>query len=173
MAKWSRQKRNSRNILHGRWTPVPGERSSRNGEIPFAKFLVMDWGDSRRGRQFLCAAREDALMVWGRWSQAMAKRAVSRSVRHKGSFSLAWTRPRPSRSCHLVPTRPFLFISSSARASINCPFNCPSFFPFCIFVLQLISIRASFVRSSTLCLSNKGDTSVTIIRFVNRRMKFC
>lgn len=80
----------------------------------------------------LCRGRRMSRVVGGgRWSRAMAKRAVSRSVRHKGSFSLAWTRPRPSRSCHLVPTRS-TFFSPSLSSLLISPSSPPSFLPLLI-----------------------------------------
>lgn len=53
--------------------------------------------------------------------QGRAGRAVSRPVRHKGSFSLVWTRPRPSRSCHPILAHASLFFLrqvNTARVSL-------------------------------------------------------
>lgn len=100
-------------------------KNSQNPKFPNRQDSIRKGSDRVGGgwlpvEDSLCVAGKDAFVVWGRWSQGMAKRAVSRSVRHKGSFSLAWTRPRPSRSCHLVPTRSGFAFFFCSRAFINC-----------------------------------------------------
>lgn len=106
---------------------VPCKRGNSICKIPRRAAMIPGEEDSS-----LCRGRRMSRVVGGgRWSRAMAKRAVSRSVRHKGSFSLAWTRPRPSRSCHLVPTRS-TFFSPSLSSLLISPSSPPSFLPLLI-----------------------------------------